>query len=122
MKIWALLIALIIPGALFSQQETASAARLYYAGIVKKGPNWTAEQTAEVVRVNQEHRQYLERLLARGVVVLAGPFTDNGEIRGIYVFKVGPEKQARALCDDAPAVSSGRLQEELHPWQMATRQ
>lgn len=35
MKISALLLVVIIPGALFSQPETASAARLYYAGIAK---------------------------------------------------------------------------------------
>ena len=81
MKIWALLVALIVPGALFSQQETASAAQLYYAGIVRKGPSWSSEQTPDVLRVNQQ--------------------------------------QARSLCGQAPALRSGRLAVEVHPWQIA---
>jgi len=120
MKFRVLLLVVLIPVALSSQQKTASATpRIYYAGIVKKGPNWTAEQTPEVIGVNQEHQQYIEEPLSRGILLVAGPFTDNGEIRGIYISRVEPQQQAQALCDEAPAVRSGRLTVEVHPWQVA---
>jgi uncharacterized protein YciI len=119
MRVLACLLLLLAcgNGALFSQPPAAT--RVYYAAIVRKGPNWTSEQTPEIVRSGQEHRQYLENLLARGVVVLAGPFTDNGDIRGIYVFKVDSELAAKKLCDAAPLVKSRRLLVEIHPWQIA---
>ncbi len=110
---WLILLLACGNGALFSQPPVA--AKVYYAGIVRKGPNWTAEQTPEVVRAGQEQRQYLENLAAQGVLVLAGPFTDNGDIRGIYVFKVGSEIEAKKLCDAAPLVKSRRLLVEIHP-------
>jgi uncharacterized protein YciI len=97
----------------------ATTTRVYYAAIVRKGPNWTPEQTPEIVRLGQEHRQYLETLLTRGVLVLAGPFTDNGDIRGIYLFKVDSEIEAKKLCDAAPFIKSGRLVVDIHRWQTA---
>ena len=111
------LLLMCVNGGLLSQPTAF--AKLYYAAIVRKGPNWTPEQTPEIVRSGQEHRQYLENLVSRGILVLAGPFTDNGEIRGIYVFKVESQQQAKTLCDQAPAVRSGHLAVEVHPWQMA---
>ncbi len=104
-------------GALFSQAPVA--AEVYYAGIVRKGPKLDSRTDAGCRSIGPEQRRCLENLAAQGVLVLAGPFTDNRDIRGIYVFKVDSQIEAKKLCDAAPLVKSRRLLVEIHPWQMA---
>ena len=56
------------------------------------------------------------RMAEEGTLVLAGPFLDNGEVRGIYIFNVATVKEAEALTKTDPAIQAGRLVMELHPW------
>jgi uncharacterized protein YciI len=51
-----------------------------------------------------------------GKLVLAGPFLDDGELRGIYVFNVETVEEARALTATDPAIQAGSLVMELKPW------
>jgi len=54
-----------------------------------------------------------------GKLLLAGPFTDDANLRGMFVFKVDSLQEAKALSDADPAVKAGRLVVELHPWYAA---
>ncbi len=54
-----------------------------------------------------------------GKLLIAGPFTDNGDLRGLYVFRVSSIEEARALVQSDPAVKVGRLRFEIHPWYAA---
>lgn len=47
---------------------------------------------------------------------MAGPFMDDGDIRGIYIFNVKTIEEAQALTETDPAIKAGRLIMELHPW------
>lgn len=51
-----------------------------------------------------------------GKLVVAGPMMDNGEVRGIFIFKAGSVDEAKALSAADPAVQSGRLVVEILPW------
>ncbi len=111
-----LLLFLFLGGAVIWSQEN-SPAHTYYVAVVMKGPKWTAERTPELTRISEEHRQWLRKLASEGKLPLAGPFTDNGEFRGLYVFKVPSAQEAKNLCDSAPAVKFGQVRVEIHPWQ-----
>jgi uncharacterized protein YciI len=58
----------------------------------------------------------IHRMAEEGSLVLAGPFMDDGEYRGIYIFNVSTVEEARALTETDPAIKAGRLAMELHPW------
>lgn len=53
---------------------------------------------------------------AAATELLAGPFADDGDLRGIYVFAVASVDEARKLTQTDPAIRSGALSMELHPW------
>ena len=48
--------------------------------------------------------------------MLAGPFADDGDLRGIYIFDVTTVAEAEALTKTDPAIQAGQLAMELHPW------
>lgn len=87
----------------------------YVMAFLKAGPN--QDQSAEEAQKLQDaHMANIVRLAEEGVLVLAGPFLDEGELRGIYIFDVESIEKARELTATDPAVQQGRLVMELHPW------
>jgi uncharacterized protein YciI len=91
----------------------------YVAGFFHKGPNWTAEQTDETRRIQAGHLANFEKLAEAGKLIVAGPFGDNGDLRGMLIFKLSSVDEARALMEADPALKAGRLTLDLHPWYAA---
>lgn len=89
----------------------------YYMGFLKKGPGWNASATPESAELQKQHLAHLRRMHEMGKLVVAGPFGDNGEIRGILVFR-GKDSldEMKKLAEEDPAVKAGRMVVELHPW------
>lgn len=88
----------------------------YYVGFLYRGPKWTPEVTPESSRLQDAHMANIRRMGAEGKLLVAGPFADDGPLRGMYVFKVATKEEAEALVQSDPAVQAGRLRFELHPW------
>jgi uncharacterized protein YciI len=91
----------------------------YYVGFLYRGAKWTPEETPETRKLQEEHMANIQRMAAAGKLVIAGPFTDNGDLRGLYLFRVATPEEAKALVESDPAVQAGRLRFELHPWYAA---
>lgn len=87
----------------------------YVVAFLKRGPN-RSQDSLTAMALQQAHLKNIERMANEGTLVLAGPFLDNGELRGIYVFNVETIEEARALTETDPAIHAGRLVMELHPW------
>jgi uncharacterized protein len=88
----------------------------YYLVMLVKGPKWTPETSPALEQLQKDHLAHLRKLALSGRMVLAGPLTDGGTIRGLCVFKAASLEEARAFEDDDPAVMAGRLAIEAHPW------
>lgn len=87
----------------------------YVMAFLKAGPNRNrTKQEAE--ELQRAHMDNIIRMAEEGVLVLAGPFLDDTEIRGIYVFNVTTVEEAEKLTNTDPAVKAGSLVMELHPW------
>jgi len=91
----------------------------YYVGFLYRGTKWTPEETAETRKLQDAHMANIVKMGAEGKLVVAGPFADNGDLRGLYVFRVGSAAEAKALVESDPAVKAGRLRFEIHPWYAA---
>jgi len=76
--------------------------------------------TADEQRIVGEHFAYLQALVARGVVLMAGRTLNRDERTfGIVIFQAADDAQARSLMQDDPAVRDGVMRAELFPYRVA---
>jgi uncharacterized protein len=88
-----------------------------FFGFLVTGPN--RGQDAETAkRLQAEHLAYMEGQSKEGKLIVAGPFTAGGTRRGVVVYRVADEAEARTRAGADPMVKAGRLAVELHPWQV----
>jgi uncharacterized protein YciI len=111
-----LVLLLTIFPAVLSQQEPAHKLVEFHMALLKHGPKWTGEENAETKRLHQEHVNYVLSMLDSGKAIIAGPFTDNGEIDGVYVFRAKSAAEAKAWAEADPLVAAGLHVAEMHPW------
>lgn len=87
----------------------------YIMAYLKRGPNRSQDST-EAAQLQRAHLDNIKRMAEEGKLVLGGPFLDDEEVRGIYVFDVETIEEARALTETDPAIQAGSLEMELRPW------
>lgn len=87
----------------------------YVMAFLKAGPN-RSQDSLEAAQLQRAHLDNISRMAEEGSLLIAGPFLDDGDIRGIYIFNVKTVEEARALTETDPAIQAGRLEMELHPW------
>jgi uncharacterized protein YciI len=80
--------------------------------------DFAATMTDEEKGVWSEHAARLDRLLAEGTLILAGP-TLGPVNTGIAVFEAEDEAAARAIMDGDPIAVSGLARLELRPFRAA---
>ena len=112
--------ALLLAGAIVAAPAVAADLppnmTTYYFGVLMKGPKWTAEATPERAKIQEGHMQHLEAMWKAGKLVLAGPLADDGDWRGVLIYRTKTLDEAQRLADDDPAVKAGRLVVTMHPW------
>lgn len=87
-----------------------------YLAFLTRGDKWTPEKTPATEAIQKAHLENIQKLADMKKLVVAGPFGDDGRLRGIFVFKVATIDEARALAATDPAVQAGRLALQVHPW------
>lgn len=87
-----------------------------YLAFLTRGEKWTPERTPATEEIQKGHMANINRLAQMKKLIAAGPFGDNGRLRGIFVFRVGSREEAEVLTAADPAVQAGRLAMEIHPW------
>lgn len=89
--------------------------RQYVMVFLKAGPV-KIKDSAERVNLQRAHLKNIIKLANDGKLIVAGPFTDDQPIEGIFIFNVPTVEEAKKLADTDPAVKAGTLIMELHPW------
>jgi uncharacterized protein YciI len=74
------------------------------------------EDPKELKQLQAGHLQNINRLAKEGKMVLAGPFLDNQDVRGIFIFDVPTIDEAKKLVETDPAVKSGLFEFDLRLW------
>ncbi|MBI3470264.1 MAG: DinB family protein [Candidatus Solibacter usitatus] len=88
----------------------------YYMGFLIRGPKSTSQATPETQRLQEEHLGYMRKMHEAGKLLVAGPFADGGQMRGMVIYKAASLEEAKAWAEGDPAVQAGRLTVEMHPW------
>lgn len=88
---------------------------LFYA----TGPGWLPDtpvfgQSRAAMRALAGHRDYLQKLLEAGKLVIGGPYT-NGT-GGMALFEVESEQEAETILANDPAIISGVFVGERRQW------
>ncbi len=78
--------------------------------------NWTKEDNAAL----QRHFARFQEAIKTGQLILAGRTSESGDKTfGIAIFEANDEAAGRKFMEEDPAVASGLMTAELHPFAVA---
>jgi uncharacterized protein len=83
-----------------------------------QGNNRT-QDSATAVKLQEGHMANISKLYYEGKLKVAGPFGDDGNWRGVFIFDVEKKEDVVQLLNADPAIAAGRLAYEIHPWYTA---
>lgn len=89
--------------------------RQYVMAYLKTGPTKITDK-AQMAEIQKAHLKNIQKLAADGKLVVAGPFMDKGDVRGIFIFAVSTVEEAKTLTETDPAIKAGVLAMELRPF------
>ena len=72
--------------------------------------------TAVINKIEEGHIKNIESLAPQGKILVAGPFGDDSNWRGIFIFDAPTQEEVEELLKTDPAIAAGRLAYEKHPW------
>src|SRR5689334_701466 len=114
--LFGVMLLLVSAPAISAQTEPAHKLVEFHLALLRHGPKWTTTDNAEKERLKAEHLNYVMSLLDSGKAIIAGPFTDGGEISGVFIFRAKSAEEAKAWVDADPTIAAGLQIEEMHPW------
>ncbi|MBS1528348.1 MAG: hypothetical protein JST19_22065, partial [Bacteroidetes bacterium] len=77
--------------------------KTYVMAFLKTGPNRLKDSAARA-ELQKAHLKNIIRLADEGKLIVAGPFLDDQDIRGIFIFNVSSVEEAKKLTETDPAV------------------
>ncbi len=110
----------VLPSVIMAQDNNANKApavqmKQYFFVMLSTGNNRT-QDSVTAANIQRGHMDNIARLANEGKLIVAGPFGDDGKWRGIFIFDSPSQEEVEQLLKTDPAISSGRLSYEIHPW------
>jgi uncharacterized protein YciI len=87
----------------------------YVMALLKEGPHRITD-SLKSAELQKAHLKNIIRLADEGKLIIAGPFLDDQDVKGIFIFNVQTLEEAKALTETDPAIKAGSLIMELRPW------
>lgn len=96
--------------------DTTYVMKRYYMGFLMRVPDKPELDSAKTAEIQAAHLAYMSKNAEDGVLMIAGPFGDDGDMRGIVIYDVATKAEADSIINGDPAVKAGRLAIEVKPW------
>lgn len=87
---------------------------LYHVLQYARGPAWDPTRPLLEQPLLEPHVEYMAGLMAKGVLLYGGPYTDD--TGGMAVVRVATLEEAQAIAADDPAVQNGLFVYALKAW------
>ena len=88
----------------------------FFVMLTKGSRRGEITDTVALNKIQEGHMKNITSLAAQGKIIVAGPFGDEGDWRGIFIFDVPNKEEVETLLKTDPAIAAGRLAYEIHPW------
>jgi len=112
----AVLVSLLVVVSLAAQQMEQHKMVQFQMALLKKGPKWNTTTEADRNSIFKEHLGNVISLLSSGKAIAAGPFGDDTDVAGLFIFRAASTEEAKTWVDADPAVKAGLFVVEMHPW------
>lgn len=112
----------LLPLFLFSQNnqalDPANQIKQFWFVLLKKGPVRN-QDSLTAAKIQAGHMANINRLYEAGTLKVAGPFAEETLAQGLFIFDCANKSELESLLLTDPAIKSGRLVAEIHPWYTA---
>ncbi len=98
------------------KMDSITLKQYYFVMLVKGDKRDAVKDTAVINRLQKGHMDNIKRLAGMGKILVAGPFDDDGNWRGIFIFDCDTKEEVESLLNTDPMIKAGRLGYEIHPW------
>ena len=118
MKRTLLLSLIMMPFILSAQQKPKKPEdqiRPYLFVMLTAGKN-RSHDSATSAKIQAGHMSNIGRLYNAGKLKVAGPFGDDGNWIGLFIFDCPTKAEVENLLNTDPAIKSGRLAYDIRPW------
>lgn len=108
----------LVCNTLFAQkkaEELPPEMKQYWLVMLMRGPNRNQDSTT-VAKIQEGHIANIVRMNNEGKCIMAGPFGDDGNWRGILILDVKDADTVKKEVEQDPAIKAGRLTYEAYPW------
>ena len=122
MRLLIFTLILFISVSVYSQQDSVTAKpkyemKQYWFVMLTKGKDREKiTDTAVLNKLQAGHMANIQRLADMGKLNVAGPFGDDGNWRGIFIFDCKTKEEVEGYLKTDPAIAAGRMDYEIHPW------
>ncbi len=97
-----------------TEGDTTYTMKQYVFCLYLSGDN-RSQSEEEAQALQAQHMNHMNSMAEEKGLIVAGPFGDESEKRGILVFDVATTEEAEEAISSDPAVKAGRLTYECHP-------
>ncbi len=116
-------IVLFLGGYSFAQdnkEKLQQKIQQYWFVMLLKGNN-RSQDSATAARIQEGHMANINKLYYEGKLKVAGPFGDDGNWQGIFIFDASAagcktKDEIEKILKPDPAIASGRLAYDIRPW------
>ncbi|WP_297090705.1 YciI family protein [uncultured Draconibacterium sp.] len=99
----------------YTEGDTTYTMKRYVFMLLNKGET-RSQDSIQAAKIQEQHLAHLNKLSEEGKLIVAGPFEEGGDHRGLLIFDVATVEEALQLEGADPAVKAGRLSMEAFYW------